>query len=246
MPLGILPEDDKLLSKIGVKTSSRFFTYIPNPDLSYIPTISNSVPRLFCGTRLTFGKHNTKGRTNLDRKGADIMIRGIGKFYRETCNEFQLILVEKGDDIDLAKEMLEEEQISKFVVWKKEMSLREFYKEVIDSDIVFDQLSQLSMCGLVALDSLSLGRPVIANGSLGLIKKSCGFELPVSHAETSDGVCKQLKKLLFNPKEKVRLGKDHALFVKKHITIENVVNSFLAGTGQGILQRSIKLFLNHF
>lgn len=218
-PRGSVPEDDRLLDELGIPDSKRFFFITSNLDrLDFSPPPDNRIVRIFCGARLTWKLPVEAGRSPLDYKGSDVMIRGLGKFFRETGVRLDIRLVRKGLHIPETEQLLTEEGISDQVTWQDEMSLVDYWREIEFADIVFDQLGG-SLPGAPALDAMAIGRPVIANARRDVFDV---FEeaSPICHAKTPDEVYDHLVRLARDLGERAKVGRQGRRYMEKYFSQE--------------------------
>ena len=216
LPRGLVSADDLLLDEIGVPDSKRVFLQASNLDrIDYVRPPSNERLRISCGTRITWKLPVEPGRSLLDYKGSDIMIRGLGQFYRETGIKLDIHLVRKGLHIADLQAIIDEEGISDQITWSDEMPLTQLWEEFAKSDIVFDQLAD-SAIGMAGLDAMATGRPVIGNAQREMFEDLFGEPSPVCQARTPEEVCEQLKKLVYAPVERERAGLAGRNYMEKY------------------------------
>lgn len=214
---GMIPVDDALLESIGVSDEQRMFIYmcrdLPEPP----PPARNERPILFCGTRLTWKKPIPPGVSPLDYKGTDVMIRGVALFREKTGMDFHLRIFEKGLHIKETHELARELGLDDCITWLPEIPIRDFYKELERADICFEQLGE-SCVGMVGLDAMAMGKPVIANAHPAIWRQHLGREWPICHALTPEEVCKHLESLVPNPRPRSEIGKQSSVFVRRHFS----------------------------
>ncbi|MEO7445658.1 MAG: hypothetical protein ABIT96_04530, partial [Ferruginibacter sp.] len=80
------------------------------------------------------------GRSPLENKRNDIMIRGIGNFLKSHPGSLDIHFVDKGIDVKESKALIEEYGYSNDVTWHDNMPLKDIIIEIEKADIVFDQL----------------------------------------------------------------------------------------------------------
>lgn len=229
------PANEELLREIDVADNRRRFFLLINPRLKYVPVPKNRKPVIFCGARLNF--KNNFGREELDNKRVDLMIMGLGKFHRETGQEFSLVLVEKGDDVEGVKKLLAEEGIDHLTEWRGELDLKRYYDQVVNSNIIFDSLGD-SMPGMVATDALTIGRPVIANTRNGLHAQALGASLPSLQADSADGVYRQLTHLWERIGEWEDMGRELSEYMISTFNSDKIID-FVRGKKQSAWLRSV-------
>lgn len=213
-PSGINPDGDRIFTEIEADHLRTFMVYQAATDeVRYSPPPNNARVRTFCATRLTWGKLLPQ-RTGLDYKGSDIMIRGIGVFYRKTGIPLDVHLVRKGDNIAETEALVKECGLESQVTWHDEMSLMEIWRQFRLSDIIFEQLGDHSMIGMAGLDAFATGRPLIANGR----QEVDFFKLPVCQAKTPEEVAAQLETLARDPALRAEIGRANRLYAEQNLS----------------------------
>ncbi len=194
-PAGFNVEGDKVISKLidsGVK-------YIPRYDISFEPLKGQSREfrspseklQIFSGVRFLF-KTFPDGNTGYN-KGNDIIIEGIAKYFtinKNICVHF----VEKGEDVQYAKELCAQLGITDVVVWHKEMPFKQLLQLYQNSDICFDQLGN-NWIAAIGGYALWLGKPLIANDDPAVRSGVWPDHNPICSAKVSDDVLQWLVKL---------------------------------------------------
>lgn len=222
---GMVRRGDAMLERIGVPDGKRVFLLMTDTDkIGFRPLTENPVVRVFNVARLTW--KNPTGETplggyssELDFKGSDVMVRGLGMFLRKTGIPLDIRLVKKGRHVEETMRLAEEEGIASHVTWSDEMTQQEVLEEYRRADIVFDQLGK-GMISMGCLDAMATGRPVIANGRPEIVEKLVGVAAPVCQAETSGDVCAQLLRLVPDRGERERLGLLSRRYVESHFSSE--------------------------
>jgi len=215
-PRGLVPFGDRLLDELGIPEGKRVL--LPVSDLTRVksvPAPNNRPIRIFCATRLTWKLPIEPGRSTLDYKGSDIMIRGLSLFYRETGTRLDIHLVRKGLHVNELEALIAEEGLADQVTWSDEMSLIEVQDQFARSDIVIEQLSN-SIIGLAGSDAMATGRPVIGNAQSDWFEAAFGEMPPICQANTPEQVYDQLRRLVFNPDERERIGVVGRRYVERH------------------------------
>jgi glycosyltransferase involved in cell wall biosynthesis len=216
MPRGLVPAGDAMLDELGVPDEKRVF--LPSAELELViptPARHNNPVRIFCATRLTWKLPIEPGRSLLDYKGSDIMIRGLGLFYRQTGVRLDIHLVRKGLHVAETEQLVVEEDLTDQVTWSDEMSLTEVWTEFARSDIVIEQLANGAIGG-AGLDAMAAGRPVIGNARREMFEDYFGQHSPICQAQTAEEVCAQLKRLVSNPAKREKIGELGRRFVEEH------------------------------
>ena len=103
------------------------------------------------------------------------------------------------------------------IVWRDEMSLKEFSAELAAADVVCDQLGE-SFPGMVALDAMALGIPVIANFRPELLERCFSEPVAGNQASTPAQVAAHLAHLASSPRARVSAGRAGRAFARKHLS----------------------------
>ena len=163
-----------------------------------------------------------------DNKRNDIMIRGIGRFIKNsqpTTGSFEILFFEKGPDIADAKRLCGEYGLDPFIKWQKEVSVEELNDYFEYCDVAFDQLGDQWLGA--GLFSMLTGRPLIANGRPEIYESITGEKSPVCQAKTEEEVEKWLT-MLYNKRNLVKeVGINSRNYVLKHYDINQSVNFFV-------------------
>lgn len=157
---GLVPEMDSLLQDIGVPESRRDSYYMAFSDASAQPVRTSGPMRVVNGARLNW-KPLPDGFCGLDYKGTDVLLRGFADFIAQGGTA-QLVLFRKGQHIAETEALVDSLGITAQIVWRDQLSLHEFHEEILQADVVCDQLGE-TFPGMVSLDAMAHGIPVIAN-----------------------------------------------------------------------------------
>lgn len=226
-PKGMSPNADRLLAELGVNEDRRVFFFVADIErYDYAAYPDNRTLRLFNVARLQWRKPLSNFICELDYKGTDVLIRGIGLFVRENKIPIDIRLVKKGVDLDITCQLIEAEGIASKVTWLDEMDQSQLYDEYKNADIVTDHFGQGSI-GMGALDAMSMGRPVIANARPDIFRKALGEAPPICHATTAEEVRDQLLRLAGDRDLRCSIGKQSREYVEKYWTVERAASTIL-------------------
>lgn len=235
---GLVPYGDALLDEIGLESSQRvFFMMTDTEDIQKVALPNNTPLRVFCATRLNWGRQRPEGANELNYKGSDIMIRGIGLFWRKTGIRLDICIVRKGLHVDETVRLSCEEGLADQITWLEEMTQLEVLEEFKKADIVFEQLG-LSVVGMAGLDAMAIGRPIIANGRPEIMRKAIGVESPICQARSPLEVCAQLERLVPNLAERERVADASRKYVEEYFSAERAAHlclNSLSGTSNHLL-----------
>jgi glycosyltransferase involved in cell wall biosynthesis len=233
---GFVGRGDALLDGIGVPDHRRMFFIMTDLEMILpVPPPRNRVVRIFSVARLTWKVPGERGSglrpaSELHYKGSDVMIHGLGRFFRKTGIPLDIRLVRKGRDVAKTARLVVEEGISEQVTWLEEMTQKEVLEEYARADIVIDQLGN-AVIGMGAVDAMAAGRPVIANARPEIMDGVFGTRMPICQASTPDEVCAQLERLVPDPEERERVGRGSRRFAEEHFSPEHGARMCLGRLG---------------
>lgn len=206
---GLLPTTDELLDELGVSDKQRIVGWIADVgENGYRPPASTGVKvRIFSATRFVWHEPLPHGMTDAENKRNDILIRGLALlFERYEGLEVEVVFVRKGVELEYTYELLHALKIADRITWLDELTQREFYEQILKADIVAEQFGR-HLIGLAGCEAMQLGRPVVANGRLDEIEKAYGIHPPIVEAKSPEEVCEKMAFLIFNPRERLDIGR---------------------------------------
>lgn len=215
-PKGIVPNGDRLLAKIRTKSKRFGFMMTDVSRINVAPLPLNTTPKVLLAARHSWVYPMREGTSALDYKGTDIFLKGVAKFKKDIGKPLQVTLVRKGPDVSASEALIKELGIEEMVIWHNEMSQADLYKEYLKSDIIVDQLDQ-GMVGMVGLDAMAMGRPLIANGRPEIWEPLFGVPSPICQATNPDEVCEQLN-FLYDPKIREEVSKKSRIYVEEYFS----------------------------
>lgn len=214
---GLVPAIDDLLREIGVADARR--------DFFYLSDVANAVPRatarnqrlrLVNGARLNWKKPLPAGFSSQDHKGTDTLLFGFAEFVA-SGGDAELVLFRKGLHVPETEALARALGIASRIIWRDEMSLRDFYAELSEADIVCDQLGE-SFPGLVALDAMALGIPVIANFQPEIMGRYFPEPVAACQARTPSEVANHLATLAESESARAAAGEAGREFARTHLS----------------------------
>lgn len=215
-PRGILAHSDRLLRELGIEDERRIFNVMTDTDaFAYCPQPLNTPMRIFCGSRLNWASLMPEGAVEIDYKGAEIMVKGLAMFVGTTGIPLEIRLVRKGMHVKETMGLVSELGLERHVVWLDEMTQKEVETEYRRADVVFDQLGR-GVVGMVCMDAMAIGRPVIANARPEILEPLMGTPSPVCQASTPEEVSRQIRHLHSNPGERERIGLASRKYVEQY------------------------------
>ncbi len=228
---GLIPSNDALLDDLDVSDERRMFFLMADVQaLPAKPFHSNPRPRTFCATRLTWKGRKQPGDSSLDYKGSDIMIRGLGEFYRRSEMPLDIHLVRKGQHVAETVDLVQAEGLTPLVTWHDEMTQAEVWDQYELADVVFEQFGQ-GIVAMAGLEAMAVGRPVIANGRPEIFEPMLGEPSAICQATNPQEVCQQLQRLLGEDAQCRQAGAASRAWVEKHFAPQVAAERILTRLG---------------
>lgn len=215
---GLIPTGDALLDELGVDDSQRIFFLMADIDaISRSSPPENSRLRTFCATRLTWQKPMLPGDSHLDFKGSDVMVRGLGLFYRKTSAPLDVNLVRKGRHIEETIQLVADEGLEPVTTWHDEMTQADIWHQYAQADVVFEQFGD-GIVAMAGLEAMASERPVIANGRPDIFEPLLGEPSPICQATDPEQVCEHLERLSQDAGYRRAVGMKSREWVERHFT----------------------------
>jgi glycosyltransferase involved in cell wall biosynthesis/SAM-dependent methyltransferase len=239
LPRGLSPRGDEILDGLGITPPQRLdYQMIEVTADSWRPLPHNEPVRIFCATRLTWDRSTPPFFTEVDYKGTDVMIRGLGLFCRaHPATPLDIHLVKKGAHVAETMALAAAEGLEAYLTWHEEMSQQEVFRQFELADLVFEQLGG-SIVGMAGNDAMAMGRPVIGNGHPEIVTRHYGEPSPLCQAATPEEVAGQLARLVFDPQERERVGRAGHEYVKRHLSADRAAVLILERVEAGLAQDS--------
>jgi len=218
---GLVPSGDAQLDRIlaipeGPSPQRLFLLMSDLDDLEYAPPPLNADLTVFCGARLTWRKPCRPGTTELDHKGTDVLLHGVKRFLATSTVRLHLHLVRKGLDVKETEQLASDLGLGNRVTWHDEMSQRRLFEFFRNADVIVDHLAE-SVVGMVGLDAMAMGRPLLANGRPEILEPLIAEKSPICQARTADEVCAQLHHLT-SPDTRREVGIKSRAYVLKYFS----------------------------
>lgn len=215
---GLVPEMDDLLRGIGVDERRRDSYYMARiPASMAAPPHRTGSLRVLNGARLNW-KPLVESYSTLDHKATDVLLKGFAAFIA-AGGDGELVLFRKGQHVADTAALAEALGISARIVWRDQLSLQAFHAEMSAADVVCDQLGD-TFPGMVSLDAMALGLPVIANFRPEISHPLFPKPVPGCQARTPGEVAAHLLTLAGSIAERVRIGRAARAFAQAHLSPE--------------------------
>lgn len=213
---GLVREMDDLLRDMNVPDSRRdaYYMAFGNPT-SLRPARSGQRLRVVNGARLNW-KPLPDGFCGLDLKATDVLLKGFADFIA-TGGDAELVLFRKGQHIAETEALVESLGIASRIIWRDQVALHEFHAEILGADVVCDQLGD-TFPGMVSLDAMSFGLPVIANFRPEIVHELFPKPVAACQAQTSAEVTAHLTMLASSPDARARAGRAAQAFARRYFS----------------------------
>ena len=216
---GLVPELDTLLDDIGVSPRNRHFIFIGDTSNPPARRDRSAGPlRIVNGARLNWCKPLPEGFCSQDHKGTDVLLNGFRAFLA-AGGDAELVLFRKGLHVAETEALAASLGVNDRIRWRDEVTLREFYDEIAGADIVCDQFGE-SFPGLVALDAMAMGLPVIANFRPEIMRTQCPEPVAACQASTAGELAAHLATLAASPDVRRETGRVARQFAHTHMSPE--------------------------
>ncbi len=227
-PKGLVTKGDEILSEIfGNNTYNRFnHFHVITEGYQYSPPVQNDAFKIFSFTRFMWKTPFPPGRSEMENKGNDIMIKGIALFLKIYTKKVNIHFIEKGLHVQETKQLIDELGFADMVTWHKEMPFKNLQEYIVAADVVFEQLGTHFISG--GLYAMLHGRPLIGNARPEIFDIITGEKTPVCHATTPEEVCEWLYQLSSSPDLKKNIGEQSRQYVLKHFDIIDETKYFKA------------------
>lgn len=227
-PKGLVPKGDEILQEIFQnKPYNRFnHFHVITEGYQYSAPALNNAFTIFSFTRFMWKTPFPPGRSEVENKGNDIMIKGIALFLKTYTKKVAIHFIEKGLHVQETKQLIKELGFADLVTWHKEMPFKNLQDYIVTADVIFEQLGTHFISG--GLYAMLHGRPLIGNARPEIFDVITGEKTPVCHATTPEEVSEWLHKLADYPQLKEEVGKKSREYVLKHFDIINETKYFKA------------------
>jgi len=215
---GLVPEIDDVLRGIGVTADRRDYLYFHLVEPAGV--LRRCTPqrrlRILNGARLNWKRPLPPGFCSQDDKGTDVLLHGFARFVA-AGGDAELVLFRKGLHVAETEALVHALSIDSYVTWRDEVTLGGFYQEIADADVVCDQFGD-SFPGMVALDAMALGVPVIADFRPEIMSPYFPEPIPACQARTPSEVAVQIAALAASDRARREAGEAGREFARKYFS----------------------------
>lgn len=217
---GILPHGDALLDGMNIADGRRhslMWTDVEQMPINPLP--GNNPIRILGVSRVNWKEPLWPGASVLDNKRTDLLLRGVALHNQRTGRVIDLRLFRKGCHVKETEELAEQLGITHLLTWRDEVSREEFRAEVIAADIIADHFG-LGTVGTAGRDALTLGRPVMAGGTM---QTSETKRLPIVCATTANEIADAIG-FLEDPAERQRLAAQGRSYAERYFSVDHAAD----------------------
>lgn len=133
------------------------------------------------------------------RKGNDLIIRAAQKVKKEFPDQFHIIFVEWGNDVENSKDLIKNLNMADCCTWIKPLSKSDLLQAYAKVDCVIDQFT-LPCIGSITLEAVAQGCPVITALNDESITEFYGEKLELLNCTTVDQIASAMTNVLNNDK----------------------------------------------
>lgn len=168
---------------------------------------------LFHPSHIDWGGTDAKQSRN-STKGSDRFFRAFARFAARHKESVRLVILDRGPDRELAKELLSSLGVADLASWHRELTRDEFLSAVKSADIVVDQFDVGGLGG-IAWEAMSLGKPVLMYIDKETNELAYWGEAPVINASSENEIFDALESFL-NKEKLENMGEAGRSWVSRH------------------------------
>jgi glycosyltransferase involved in cell wall biosynthesis len=134
------------------------------------------------------------GGPRASTKGNDRFLRALALFVRETDRPVRALVLERGADLEAARKLVDDLELSNHVVWRVGLPRRELFAAMREADVVVDQFD-IGALGMIAWEAMNLGRPVLTYVDPTSERLAYDENAPILNAHTVDEILERLREI---------------------------------------------------
>lgn len=228
-PGGLCQDGDKVLARL--KTVKPSVVHIPRFDIPFesLKGVSREAKvqseRLIIFSAVRFIYKTFPEGNKQVCKGNDLIIKGLARYVMRNPN-VDIHFINKGVDVEDARQLCEDLKLKPYVTWHNEMPFRSLINLYLASDICFDQVGK-NWLGAVGGHAMYLGRPLIANYRPEVFRDIWGSDVPICQADSEEEVYERLVELESIDLRR-KLSRQGSAFAERYLSIESAYDRFLS------------------
>lgn len=224
-PIGVVPDGDALIKSIGTTPEKRdSYMVLDTDSIEYAPFKENDIFTITFAARLTWIRDDASIATRLDLKGTDIFFKALS-LLASRGRTVRVHLFRKGAHVEQSKELAEQLGVGDWIIWHDEVTQAELLESFKAMDVVIDNLESPAI-GMVALDAMATGRPVIAR-----VADMSGFGVieppPICSARSPEEVADWIERLMDDKALKEDYARRGRRFVDTYFAANLAANRIL-------------------
>lgn len=184
-----------------LKLTNALFMPLPINTEKYVPSNQSSLRKHLGSEVLLF----SPTRHDWETKGNEKLLYAFARLIRQFRASIKLVLCQWGKDLDRSRTLCSKLGLEDHIVWQPLMPKGELLRFYQAADIVIDQFN-VGAFGLVTLEAMSCGKPVIVNYDLDSARLCYPEMPPLCHAVDSDGIFHTLRELVEDRQRRDELG----------------------------------------
>jgi glycosyltransferase involved in cell wall biosynthesis len=151
------------------------------------------------------------------RKGNDLIIRAVAELQRDFPQQFEVIFVDWGQEVDLSRRLIDELGVARHIRWIPPMPKADLLRAYASVDCVIDQFV-LPCIGSVTFEAIAVGTaPVITLLDDAAMQEHYGETIPLFNCGTPDEIYRAMCTVIRNPSRAAeRARASHEWFCKRH------------------------------
>ena len=150
-----------------------------------------------------------------DHKGNDILLRGLAEYTRTYGDDFGLVSMEFGPEVEASKELICQLGIEKNVLWLPAMRRKEIMPLLRLADIAAIEFRYSWITGGALFEAMAASLPVMAKRN---DVDYPGQKLfPLMEASSSEGVAQRLREFVRHPEEHREMGRGGRAWVRDEV-----------------------------
>jgi glycosyltransferase involved in cell wall biosynthesis len=163
----------------------------------------------------------------------DWKIKGNDKFlyaFSEVCkgvDDIKLIIIKHGVDIDKSLKILKQKQChNKVEIINQTLEHKSLISYYNKADIVVNSFPKTDSLGLIGLEALSFGKPLLSHIKPEIYKIFYDEIPPIINCESKDEIYFKLKELIFNQEKCKKIGASSQKWFERNYNTQNIVYKF--------------------
>lgn len=186
--------------------------------------VKNTALHLFHCSNLDWGFTNFNPSRN-STKGNQKFLRAYIQAVQSGLN-VELVILDRGPDRKVAKEMLARARVDQTVSWRENMTREELYDEMLKADVVINMFAH-GGAGGISFEAMALGTPVMQHADENYFRLLFGGNPPpIINCRTEEQI---LEKLVWceNTNQLSDIGRQSQEWVSEHVDPDKALTKFL-------------------